>query len=255
MRILQPIFITLMILVLGCSSPDSAKDNYLVSSDSVKSSALYADIEIIAKGNGTTFVQASLNARDNDGKYVKFVGTDKMSATAKSTTQLLTKGEGFLNWWTYGAIFNHDEPTEFVVALEREKDNSAPSSKVILPEKFTIDSPKTNEIFQRGEQLTVKWSPYGKTEKMDISISVDCDPTEGLINSILQSMPANDTGSKTFSITELLRSFNQGINNSSNCSGKVEVSRYRVGTLDSNYGEGGSIKAKQVRSREFIIQP
>lgn len=148
-------------------------------------------------------MQASLNARDNDGKYVKFVGTHKVSATAKSTTQLLTKGEGFLNWWTYGAIFNHDEPTEFVVALEREKDNSAPSSNVILPEKFTIDSPKTNEIFQRGDQLTVKWSPYGKTEKMDISISVDCDPTEGLINSILQSMPPTIREVKHFQ----LRSF------------------------------------------------
>lgn len=255
MRILQPILITLMILVLGCSPPDSAKDNYLASSDSAKSSALMADIEIIAKGNGTTLVQASLHAMDNDGKFVKFVGTDKMSATAKGSTQLLTKGGGFWDWWTYGAIFNHDEPTEFVVALEREKDNSAPSSKVILPDKFTIDTPKTNEIFRKGDQLTVKWSPSGKTEKMDISVSVDCDPSAGMISSILQSMPANDTGSKTISIAKLLSSFNQGINNSSNCSGKVEVSRYMAGTLDSNYGAGGSIKAKQVRSREFIIQP
>ena len=39
------------------------------------------------------------------------------------------------------------------------------------------------------------------------------------------------------------------------CEGTVELSRWRSGNLDPNYGEGGQIDAKHAKVTQFFVNP
>jgi hypothetical protein len=220
--------------VFGCTPANS---------NTVPTSQLEAQIQIVTDGSGQTTASASLYSHPSDAPplnedSIDLVDGDSLTATSDGTS--LTMQESFtaiVDVYSYDATFSSDAAGEsFAVTLDRAQGTSAGPSTATLPDPFALTAPASAS---RAQPLTVTWSPSGTSDPISVAF-VGCGDA--------QLGPLADTGSATFPGNTLTST-------TSSCAGTLTVTRSRAGALATAYGQGGSITAEQQRTASIATTP
>src|SRR6185369_3666985 len=232
------------LLFSGCGS---------TSSENIKSKAIHARINV--KGdNNSTKVDVSLTVGSASGTAVVLRGSDSLKATARGTTQTLTKSQGLFGDVDYTTTFNFNVPdTEIVVNLDRPDDTSCPNSRLPMPDPFTVTSPASAQTFTSQGTVPVTWTPAGPSSgTVDLKFSTRCTNASGAAVNFSRTFTPPDSGTILITGDGVLPT--ESYDTTKLCSSDVEISRPANGTLDPNYGEGGSITGTQSRTVSIFLQ-
>jgi hypothetical protein len=211
-----------------------------VDSTDVRTSGIYADIEVLAPGNGKSEVKVDLRVGGpNSNTHLAMKGADKLTATSGAVTKVLGKSGN-----VYVTSFDGDAAdTQFVFAFIRGPDDtSAPNSSVTLPEPFTISGIAKTVSRQSG--FTATWQAGSKGEPMTWVLRGDC--------LVAQAGSMADAGQTVISASQLIPVVGQ---EEATCNASFCLERDRPGTLDPAFGEGGVIRAGQSRCAAFLSAP
>lgn len=208
------------------------------SSDNLLTSGIYASIEAESAGTGTTNVSTTLFVGNPINlNFVELAGADQLIASHEGQDKVMTESE-ILNVIGYHATFQTDaEDATFEVSFIRGVDAGAPSSLMSLPAKFEL-APAPSGASRNGP-LQITWAPAGTADIMAWQVDGDCIERE-------QETLTGDTGSFTIETGRLRMRQGDGI--ADTCDITIKVTRSREGDLDRNYGEGGTIFGRQVRT-------
>ena len=237
------LLLSMGILISGCGSTHS---------ENVKSQGIFA--RIIAKAeNNSTKVDTTLSVGSSRGTTLEIDGSDSLKATARGVTQTLTK-TSFLGDISYTTTFDFNVPsTEIVVSFERSKDTSCPNSRILMPDPFTVTAPSSGQAFTSLSSIDVNWTPANPVSgTISVSFSTRCTAAGGSAVRRSSTFSYVDTGTTSVPVTSVLPT--ESYDKTQSCSCDIEVSRTANGTLDPNYGEGGSITGSQVRTVSIVLQ-
>lgn len=229
------------LLAVGVALAGCSED---VDSDDVGTDAVYANISVVATGDGTSTVTTYLRVGGpNSNTYLDLTDYDALIAYVNGTSKGMSQsGNGYVTTFPYEA-----EDTPYRVSFVRTPPpdgecagRSAPNSTVDLPAPFGLTSPVQDSSISRASALSIQWSASGETDAMSFSVDAPC--LQYYADNI-----ENDNGSFTIPANTLM------VVGSSNaaCTATLTVHRTRDGELDPNYGEGGTINASQRRAVQF----
>ncbi len=237
--IFSSLFISLF-FISGCSENADSED--------IRTSGIYAGMDIDATADNLVDIEVFLKVGGSGSNtYVNLTSGDTLSATLNdSVSTQLTKHEESGGKVIYlGSFVSSDagvENSTIKISFERtSSDTSAPNSVVILPAAPSELTTDKNSFDRSDENISLTWNALNTDNNLSLKYEGDC-----VIN-----------GSKTV-VDNGLFTFNAGtIKNSSmqNCDVEFILSRTVNGTLDSAFGEGGYIRAKQGRSISVISSP
>ena len=241
-------FASIICVVCGCTS---------TTSENVTTQGISADIDVQADGSGRTFVTVKLEVGNGGvgGTSLQLSSGDSLTARANGIQQTLTEDSSIFGEFSYVTNFNFDDAnTVFTVSLVRNNGVSAPNSTVALPDGFVISSPTPNNVFGTNDVVPVIWSPSGTSIVPDAFVTLTCTLTSGLTSVGARSVNVgSDSGTVNVSVSSVMPP--GAIDTSRLCEGVIELSRFRVGSLDPNYGAGGRIDAEQVQTGQFFVNP
>ncbi len=241
-------FVLFALSAAGCSQ---------TSSENVTTQGIYADIRVIAEGNGATVVKAQLEVGSGGlGRtMLDLAPGDSLTATANGIQKTMIKDTsiiGEIEYWTSFAF--DDVDTRFVISFIRNNGVSAPNSNVTLPDGFTVLLPASGTVFTSGQVIDVVWAPSGTAIVPSVSLTVDCVLTTGVFISETRNLsPAIDSGTSSIAVASVIPA--GPIDTSQLCEATVYLSRQRYGNLDPNYGEGGLISAEHHKRGTFFVNP
>jgi len=219
----------------------------LQSSD-LKTAGMSATMSVTGDGTGATSVTAQFNVDNNGTDFVNLSSGDSAAATAGSQTRPMSESNA-LGDISYQASFTGLDAagTEYIIALNRTSDVSAPSSTVTMPSPFNITAPTSSSTFSRATgDIVVTYDTPGSSDSMSWTVSGTCvNGASGVVS--------GDTGMFTIAHGNLV--LPGGGASSGTCQATVTLTRSRSGTIDPHYGSGGSIIAQHVRSVEFNSTP
>ncbi len=244
-------FILCTAIISGCSNTGS---------DNVKTEGIYAYINVVADGGGNSVVTVDLDVGSGlFGTNLELEGGDTLTAVAGGETRTLRRSGNILDI-EYKTTFGFDGGGElYRVSFIREDGTGAENSTVTLPMPFTITAPSDNSLYTVNQDIDFTWTTSGTLDKMRIDASYNCESTDTYGDTIDTSgfntfNSLDDTGSVTYSLSELLN-INDPASYDRGCDIEITVSRMSTGQLDNNYGEGGSITAKQIREIDIQYVP
>jgi len=238
------LMLCLAILISGCGS---------TSSENVKSQGIFARI-IVKSDNNATRVDTTLTVGSSLGTNLVLSGADNLKATARGVTQVLTKSKDLFGDVSYTTTFNFNAPnTEVVVSLERPNDTSCPNSRVLMPDPFSVTAPAPGQVFTSQSTIPVNWTPAGPaTGTVNVNFTTRCTDANGSAVFRSRTFTSADSGTTSVAAASVLPT--EIYNTAQACTCDVEVSRTSDGTLDPNYGEGGSITGGQARTVPIVLQ-
>ncbi|MBF0278772.1 MAG: hypothetical protein HQM13_13310 [SAR324 cluster bacterium] len=227
--------------VIGCTATES---------ENVNTAAIFAKMTVEAFG-GNSKVSTELRVGGFSGTYLDLTSSDILTVTANGQTQSFSRNEDSLGEINYISTFNFDHAgTEFVIALERKGDAETLYSNVSLPETFEITHPLKNAVYRDDENLNLYWEPAGSGLEINIILQTECEQG-GNRQSAHYERITTDQGHFTIPLSEA----SGELSLAGTCRTILKVSRLKKGSLDPNYGEGGSIVAKQTQSVNINILP
>ena len=215
-----------------------------VSSEDVLTSGMYADLRVEGSDHGTSTVTAVLKvggAKSNT--YVELAQDDELVASVGDETQVMVE-QTIGDYHEYVAGFATANGGDvFTVSLNRSIDEGAPNSTMTLPDPFDIDP--VEGPFQRSADITLTWSPANSTDNMRLTVTGDCVLT-------YERDISGDPGIVTIEANSLIP-INDDLEES--CNVVYQLDRWRAGTVDPGYGEGGKAIAHQIRTVSVLTQP
>lgn len=228
------------------------------SSDNVTSEGIMAEIEIDAYADNITKLKTVLKVGSNGtfGTDLNLSSSDTLTAIANGETKVFSKKTDLLGAIDYRTSFASNEgDRQFRVSLDRANNTSMPNSTVTLPQAFSVTSPINGAQFDTvsNTSIELRWNPPGYLENVSIHFMFECDGptiTDEVIFAEKETLP--DNGLATFDVGALLA--DRGLPDTGSCDTNIEVRRTVTGTLDPNYGEGGYIRARQLRDVDVVIE-
>lgn len=238
--------------VLGALSIVSCTE---IDSRDLRSSGFHADIDVYSAGNSQTNVWVRLSSGSGiDADEIDLSAGDQLFASVGGLSKTLVQDSG-----VYLARFNTDEGgLDYVVALERSRDIDMPNSIVTLPSRFDILAPDAGELFNAGDTLNVAWSPLSPAARATVSYTGSC------VSAVSRNpihfgryFEVSDNGAHSVPVNSVLNVFGDQseFDRGSFCSLQISVETKNIGTLDPNYGKGGSISATQTRTVTVQVKP
>jgi hypothetical protein len=228
-----------IVLITALMLPACAED---VDSTDVRTSGVYAEIDVLAAGNGKSEVTTDLRVGGSDSNtHLKIKGEDELVATGDGVAKTMSLS-GFL----YKASFDVEaEDTEFVVAFMRgPDDDDAPNSNATLPAPFVLAGVESGAQVARAAGFQLTWTAATVGDGMSWQLDGDC--------LFPQTGSMSDTGQLRVDPSDFKVHSGEEQNT---CNASICVSRSRNGQLDPAYGEGGVIKAAQRRCIAFVSTP
>ena len=222
-------------VVLGVSACSEQVD-----STDVRTSGIYADMEVRAYGNGKSEVEVDLRVGGaSSNTHLAMKGADKLTATVGAVTKVLGKSGN-----VYVTSFDGEAAdTQFILAFTRGPDDtSAPNSSVTLPEPFVISG--IAQTISRQVGFTATWQAGTKGEPMSWLLRGDC--------LVARAGSFADAGQTVISASHFVPAVGQ---EEATCNASFCLERDRPGTLDPAFGEGGVIRAGQSRCAAFLSTP
>lgn len=222
-----------LLLLSACTETVDSKD--------IRTGGIAAFITAKATTDAATNVIASLKVGGaGSNTYVDLSGGDSIFAIGGGKrSEMEAQGTG-----TYEVDFpTAAADTEFVVDLQREADDDAPSSKGTLPGPFSFQVP--NMSTSRAQNVTITWSPSGTMDDMTLELSGTC------IFSRTIDIPG-DTGTHMIPGGTLVST---NTDKPETCDINVEMVRSRKGTPDTAYDPDSTFILSQARTAKFTSAP
>ena len=213
-----------------------------VDSSDVKTSGVYADMSVVASGNGSSEVSVGLKVGgSNSNTYLVMKNGDNLTAAVGTDTKTLSKSGNF-----YKTTFPVEAAdTAFVVAFNRPpEDTSAPNSTMTLPAPFTIAGIAAGDVVSRATGFAATWTANADGDAMHWTLDGDCF--------FRKDHDMADTGGATIGLADF--DVHQG-DEATTCNANFCVDRTRNGVLDPAFGEGGVIDSAQHRCVAFSSAP
>lgn len=212
-----------------------------VESEDVRTTGIYPEIEVTASGNGTSRVAVRLKVGGSGSNtFLDLTGQDRLEATANGETKELDESDGH---WYRVSFPTEAGGTEFTVAFLRgEADDSAPDSRVTLPEPFEL-SVDTEEASRADDDVPYSWEPDASG---DVAWRYE--------GTCVQS----DTGSTADDGEHRIQAGSIETFESDameSCEVTLQVTRESRGSIDPAFTEGGRAVARQVRNAGFRSTP
>ncbi len=238
------------IALIGC------KEEEHVESVDIRTSGMYAAMDVVADGSGDTDVRVELRVGGDDGTIVDLAEEDKLMVTVGDSVKTLNPSGD-----VYRATVAGDEGgVEVKISFVRsDEDESALNSVVMLPERFEIEGAEFDTNISRATgELVVTWEPSDVDVDMRWTLDTDNEcmwDTEG---------DMNDSGSLTISGDDFDSTpsadgaVDDPEDNSEVCVATLCIYRDIRGQLDPEFdveNEGGYIRASQKVCGQFISIP
>ena len=215
-----------------------------VESSDIKTSGIYADLWAVSDGEGTSYSEAILRVGGaTSNTFVTLSEGDDLTATVAEVTENMTE-QNIGEIYSYRADFSTaDADVDYVIALERTEDESAPSSVMSLPLPFVMD-PVGSEYSRDDDDIVLTWDNQ-QSEIMKIWIEGTC---------IHNQYHDNETDAGIYTISsDSLEPIDPEAN--ANCEIEITLWRSRPGDVDSAYGEGGVAWGYQRRKITTLSTP
>jgi hypothetical protein len=209
-----------------------------VQSEDVFTDGMYADLDVVATGDGTSTANAVLKVGGaTSTTFVELTADDALTVSLDGAEPVPMNELELGDWHGYSASLQGDSTeSEFVIAFTRTVDDGAPSSTITLADPFTLGTVASES--SRGADLAITWDPSGVPgQTMSITVTGDCV--------IAQVQTVDDTGSYTFLANTITTA--EG-NESATCPITIDVRRYETGAVDPAFGEGGAAVGIQERT-------
>lgn len=232
----------LLLAALGIAALSACE---AVESEDVNTSGLYADLWVIAEGDGASRAVGILRVGGElSNTFVELTGGDKLTATRDGEDPVEMYEQQLLDARSYRADFADDTPDlDVTIAFERELDESAPSSVMSLPQPFEV-APIAAQYSRLTDDIVLTWDNT-QAEEMAVWVEGPC-----IVNYYSTRKP--DTGSWTVSAEDIQA--NEGAEEE-NCELEVTLWRSRSGTVDPAYGKGGKAWGHQTRQLTTLSVP
>lgn len=241
-----------IVVATGCSKTDSGN---------VKTEGMHADIDVTATGNGKTGINVNLSVGSGgvSSTEVELSSGDTLTATDGTTTRELYKDNGLLGDVGYKTEFSTEaEDTLFTVSLIREDGENAENSFVTLPAPFILSSGSSEITGDGNATVDLSWTNFRQNYDVTIDVYCTCSKVEDgqQVDTILSNTFSNvtDDGEEQYGVKNLIDD-NDPTQYDLGCDIELTMERSRLGTLDSGFGEGGSIEAVQTRTINFTYTP
>lgn len=209
-------------------------------SDLIKTKGIAATVEVSADSETSTRVHVVLQAGgDESNTYIELQSGDTLYASAddeRKSMDRVDEGE-------YDADFGTGlGGTEFVVDFQRADDTSAPNSRGILPDAFTLDAIE-DDLSRATDDLVITWDG-GDSSGMNIVLDGSC---------IYQfDEDVSDTGSYTIKAGEIEST---GQDNPEDCELTATLTRSTSGSPDPAFDAESDVVLRQIRSTSFASKP
>lgn len=215
-----------------------------IQSEDIATHGIYADLESDGYGSGTTLVSAELRAGGELSNVTVDLGPcDRLAATLGGLERTMARRDDVLGRVWYETSFA-GEPAgaPLRVAFLRTDGGgctapgpSAPDSTVTLPAPFSIAAPAAGASLSRSAPFAVSWTP-ATPDPMRLTIA-------GLCVRAASFAVAGGTSSMLVPAGAL-----QPVSDPlASCAVELELTRFRTGTVDPAFGEGGRFVARQTR--------
>lgn len=214
-----------------------------VDSEDIRTSGIYAGMDVTASADEVVQIAVFLKAGGSDSNtYINLTSADNLTAVLNNNeTITLSKIEKSRKEYYYTGTFSSDvagaENSVIKILFERSNaDVSALDSVVTLPAAPSGLASDKN-LFQRSnENISLSWNSSNTAGKLRLTYSGSCI-RDG-------SFDVVDNGSYTFNADAL----KSGTSTLNSCPVNFSLSRTVSGSLDTDFGEGGYLKATQIRT-------
>lgn len=248
---LHLLFVLFSVTITACSV-ESETD-----SENVKTSGIRAEISTVSSGDGNTGVATRL-AVGSGGTFatnLNLTGGDTLSATDGVSSVVLQKEK---DWYTgrifYKGILAGDAAdTQITISFTRPNDTDAPNSVVSIPYSPDLTAPNSGQEFTQAEDINISWDNNGSSLPVSLDFDFNCTLSGKYSAFDVSKTTIANSGSISYSVASLLG--NLTLKTGESCGLKITISRSQDGTLDPNYGEGGTIVAIQYRSVSVKVIP
>ncbi|HSN98191.1 MAG TPA: hypothetical protein VLS89_07830 [Candidatus Nanopelagicales bacterium] len=235
---LFPAFAPILALFAGACSdpaPDTGPD---------PRNQVMVTIEAIGQSDGTTRVIACSSRPVNSNCALE----GQIVASSAGQEVELAYGLDDGERRHHGDLDGAEEDKEIVVSYRNEEAGiDAPSSRVLLPQPFTITSPAADAPLVIGEEARITWEPSGGPAPMEWVYEATCTgDAPGIFGD--SGVIEDDPGELTLG-PEVLR-----LREGDVCTLEIRIIRYRYGDLDPAIPDG-VILGEQIRAATLTVGP
>lgn len=241
MRALRVSSVLAATAIAGCGGSSA------VDSETVETQALWVGVRFEASGTGATGVNVELNAGGSSGDDVRLTANERLEVNASGLIVVLDEDEDLLDLDYEGSVPTDASDTLLTLSLFRADGTVNNSTRVNLPNLFTITSPANNQAMMVGEIINVQWSPVANGT-IAIGITTQCS---GFTRADFLDVP--DNGSYTINTAVLPGIQDPATPRENGCTLTIDLTRERRGTIDPAFRGGGFVLAVQERSVQLPL--
>ena len=236
------VWLLLAVFLVGCSTTES---------ENIRTKGIRAEMSVTATGasvNNDSLVEVRLYSGSGGvgGTLIELSGGDTLRAYADAQEFGLVEVSESFDLYYHATLPTGNLNTVYKVSFIRDEGVSATESTVMLPEPFEVTSDDSVDV-TKEENLNIAWSPAIIGEQLAMRIVLDCRTSSNGSVSTNSTSYIDDDGSEIIDISNYIRE------DVTTCDGEIHLKRIKIGSLDSNFGEGGSIEGVQRRIIEFNV--
>lgn len=239
----------LLAFVIACG----ACSTETTESENIASPGIYARMNVDGLSSGSSKVTVELNVGGSNGTNISLTSNERLEATNGSVTKVMIRDTDLFDVDYEIRFDNADSSAPFQVTLFRANGEVIDGSSVFLPPDFTIDSPGSGQSYSMAGSIPITWAPADSGRTIALTATTQCTTNTGATLVLVDFFDLSDDGFENFSLGRLRANFDDTIDRTQNCELNLVMERKRTGTVDPDFGSGGSINSSQVRSTDGVI--
>ena len=204
-----------------------------VGSGAVMTSSMYADLSVLATGDGMSQARATLRIGSmTSTTLVELQPGDTLTASSGALMKKLERTADPQDGFSYTGMFTGSSPgTPFSIAFTRQNEVSAPNSQTVLPPQVTHVMPTSGTSVSRAQSFVISWDA-GASSNADL---IDVALTGPCVTGVAR-LGLPDSGQVMVPAAQLK---NLPDMPGTSCSVQIAVARKRKGSVDPAFGAGG----------------
>ncbi len=216
-------------------------------SENIASPGIFARMNVDALSSGSSKVTVELNVGGSNGTNISLTSGERLEATNGNQTKIMNRDTDLFDVDYEIRFDNADTAVPFQVTLFRANGEIIDGSSVFLPPDFDINSPNAGQSFSVDGQMPITWAPGDTGRTIKMLVSTQCTTNAGSTTVSSRTFNLGDDGFENFSLSQVPAATNDTIDRTINCELGFSLERTRTGSIDPDFGSGGSMNSRQVR--------
>lgn len=243
-NISRAVAFSMLICVVWCSGCSTESTD----SENVNTPGIFARMNVDALSTGSSKVTVELNVGGSNGTNISLTANERLEATNAGVTKVLNRDTDLFDIDYEVGFDDYDATSPFQVTLFRANGEIIDGSSIFLPPVFDISAPESGQSFSAAGALPIMWAPADAGRAIDLTVTTRCTTTDGSTRIAANSFSVTDDGFENFSLSQLRAVTDGTIDRTRNCEFRIALERSRSGNVDPEFGAGGSMRSRQVRS-------